>query len=374
MVVINKKQTIPRILLATGQMLWLEQVESYLVENGYHLHTASDQSAALDILQRTSVDAVIAPLTQESAAFFDQLRQRNTASLLLFLADDDVTLTAKDHWLNQADAVIPPGTVYLEQQLPMMLHLHMQNQHLMQRVVNLEADIDRQKRKTDEMAVLKNAIVRNVSHELRTPLLQVKSAVSLMGEDIEDKKLLSYAKNATARLETHVKNITMLGSSLDMRPGPIILRDAVEYARRNLRRVWEHRSQIDRIHLELAPNLPPILADKQGLSTVLQLLMDNAIKFSDDRIEVLAHQEDNVIQIAVRDYGIGIPDDQSQAIFDTFYQVDSSSTRRYGGAGVGLAIVKIILDNHNTIIHVDSTPDEGSTFRFALPVVDISTD
>lgn len=372
MVVIDEQQTVPRILLATGQALWLEQVEAYLLESGYRVHTADNRGTATAIVQGQPVDAVLAPLTEESAVFFHELRQMRAPPLLMFLADEASVLSVDETWTGLADATILPDAMYLEQQLPALLHLHMENRYLKQRVTRLEASLRKQKRRVDEMAVLKNAIVRNVSHELRTPLLQVKSAVSLIGEDVEDEKLLTYARNATARLETHVKNITMLGSSLDIRPSPIILRDAVEYARRNLRRVWEHHDETDRIRPELAPNLPPVLADKQGLSTVLQLLLDNAIKFSEKEVEVLARQEGDTVQIVVRDYGIGIASDQLQAIFETFYQVDSSSTRRYGGAGVGLAIVNLILDNHDTTIYVESTPGEGSTFSFGLPVVDMS--
>lgn len=372
MVVIDEQQTVPRILLATGDILWLEQVEAYLIDSGYRVQTAHDRGTATEIVQGQPVDAVLAPLTEESAVFFHELRQMSVPPLLVFLADEDSVLAVDADWTGLADATLPPAALYLEQQLPALLHLHMENRSLRQRVARLETNLREQKRRVDEMAVLKNAIVRNVSHELRTPLLQVKSAVSLIGEDVEDEKLLMYARNATARLETHVKNITMLGSSLDIRPSPIILRDAVEYARRNLRRVWEHRNEIDRIQAELAPNLPPVLADKQGLSTVLQLLLDNALKFSKKEVKVVAYREGDTVQIAVRDYGIGIAADQLQAIFETFYQVDSSSTRRYGGAGVGLAIVNIILDNHDTQIFVESTPDEGSTFSFGLPVVDIS--
>ncbi|MCA9913170.1 MAG: ATP-binding protein, partial [Anaerolineae bacterium] len=168
------------------------------------------------------------------------------------------------------------------------------------------------------------------------------------------------------------------GQSLDLRVGPIILRDAVEFARRSLGRVWGRRSEAERIQVMLAENLPPVPADKQGLSTVMQLLMDNALKFSgkDQPIEVIGCLRDDHVYIAVRDYGIGIAQDKLQDIFESFYQVDSSSTRRYGGMGIGLALVKLILDHHNTEIHVDSELGKGSTFWFLLPWVDLdkSTD
>jgi signal transduction histidine kinase len=76
----------------------------------------------------------------------------------------------------------------------------------------------------------------------------------------------------------------------------------------------------------------------------------------------------------VKDEGIGIAADKLKHIFDSFYQIDNSSTRRYGGAGVGLALVKIILDLHHTEIHVESDEGKGSTFWFTLPYIELPYD
>lgn len=248
------------------------------------------------------------------------------------------------------------------------------NRALMSQIEALKQELKRHQRSSGEMEILKNAIVQNVSHELKTPLLQVKSAVALLAEDIEDSRLIQYATEATARLETIVRNITMLGSSFDIHIGLVIVRDAVEYARRNLGRVWLHRNEAARIKIELEDNLPPVRADKQGLSTVLQLLMDNALKFSEKEIYVQAKQEGDYVTISVRDYGIGIAKEELDKIFESFYQVDNSSTRRFGGVGIGLALVKLILDHHGVEISVKSEVGKGSQFYFQLPSVKIQPD
>lgn len=248
------------------------------------------------------------------------------------------------------------------------------NRALMSQIEALKQELKRHQRSSGEMEILKNAIVQNVSHELKTPLLQVKSAVALLAEDIEDSRLIQYATEATARLETIVRNITMLGSSFDIHIGLVIVRDAVEYARRNLGRVWLHRNEAARIKIELEDNLPPVRADKQGLSTVLQLLMDNALKFSEKEIYVQAKQEGDYVTISVRDYGIGIAKEELDKIFESFYQVDNSSTRRFGGVGIGLALVKLILDHHGVEISVKSEVGKGSQFYFQLPSVKIQQD
>ncbi|MEO0599571.1 MAG: ATP-binding protein, partial [Chloroflexota bacterium] len=93
--------------------------------------------------------------------------------------------------------------------------------------------------------------------------------------------------------------------------------------------------------------------------------------------EIIGRRDDERVYVGVKDNGIGIEESDVRNIFDSFYQVDGSSTRRFGGAGVGLALVKLILDHHDVKIHVDSEVGKGSTFWFHLPFVnmdDLTTD
>ncbi len=143
--------------------------------------------------------------------------------------------------------------------------------------------------------------------------------------------------------------------------------DSVAHAIRNLRRSWEHKDHIDRIAIKIEPHLPLVLADKQALGIVLQLLIDNGLKFSREQVEVLAQVQDNHVWVAVRDYGIGIEADKLEKIFDPFYQVDNSDARRFGGIGVGLSIVRLILERHHVETQVESQIGQGSTFSFVLP-------
>lgn len=347
-----------------------ETYASGLERSGYQLmllHGAADIS---HLLTTHNVDAILLAATAQSRLLAETLPSEQRQHLLVLLVPQESDVLDANI-LSLVDAVLPTNPLYLEKQLDTLLRLHQSNFAMQRRIAVLEADVAAQKRLTSEIEVLKNAIVRNVSHELRTPLLQVKSAVSLIAEEVSNKQLITYAENATARLETHVKNITMLGHSLDINITPIILRETIDYAKRNLSRIWTRRADVERVQIEIEQNLPPVLADMQGLSTVLQLLMDNAIKFSDKPIQVIARKEGDKIFVGVKDSGIGIDPSKIHDIFDSFYQVDGSSTRPYGGAGVGLALVKLILDHHNIIIHVESKLGEGSLFWFYLPYVDI---
>jgi signal transduction histidine kinase len=123
------------------------------------------------------------------------------------------------------------------------------------------------------------------------------------------------------------------------------------------------------LQVTVAPGLPLGRGDERRLSQVLLNLVGNAIKFTEAgevRVEVRA--TDGTFRVAVADTGPGIaPEDQAK-IFQEFQQVDSSSTRKKGGTGLGLSIAKRIVELHGGRIGVESSPGQGSTFWFTLPV------
>jgi signal transduction histidine kinase len=223
----------------------------------------------------------------------------------------------------------------------------------------------------DDAMILKDAIVHNVSHELKTPVLHCKSAVGLLAEEMPSNKLVGYATEAVSRLEQVVMNLSLLVDSINVNPGPVLVRDAINQAMRSLRRSWEHKDSLDRVQIQLPDRLPAVLADTKGLAIVLQLLLDNALKFSTDRVTVEAQDEGQTVRVTISDHGIGIPASALTHIFEHFYQVDTSSTRRFGGAGIGLSLVQLILDRHHADIEVVSEENKGSSFSFALPVIDL---
>lgn len=106
------------------------------------------------------------------------------------------------------------------------------------------------------------------------------------------------------------------------------------------------------------------------IGQVMTNLVSNAIKFTpaEGTIVISAHAVDGQVQVSVRDTGIGIPAEEQDKVFQRFYQVDSSATRSYRGAGLGLTICKFIVEYHHGRIWVESQVGEGSTFHFALPM------
>jgi two-component system sensor histidine kinase VicK len=127
------------------------------------------------------------------------------------------------------------------------------------------------------------------------------------------------------------------------------------------------------LDISIKPGLDEFVkADPEKLAYALTKIMDNAMKFTDKggSIEIGTSQEGDMALVYVKDTGVGISADKLDLIFERFYQVDSSSTRKYGGNGLGLSIVKDIIDKHKGKVWAESVPGKGSTFYFTVPYFD----
>lgn len=350
----------------------------YTATGGDHFSSAIDQHRP---------DAVLGTRHDPCLQQFSRLFKRDDISraLCVLVSDhddpdnssDNSSGDADDEADTVADFVLPPQASSLGQLKASLrlraqaIQLHHSNRALETQLVQQQKWVQEHERLNDEVNLLKNAIVRNVSHELRTPILHLKAAVGMLAEDNANNKLTAYATEATARVEAIVKNIGQLAASLEIQIAPVLVREVVDQAVRALLRSWQHKDDEGRVRIHIEPGLPPALGDKQGLMTVVQLLLDNALKFSERPVDIAAYTALDGVRIAVCDYGIGIAQSELQKIFDSFYQVDGTSTRRYGGAGVGLAIVRLILDKHGIPIEVESRQGQGSSFIFTLPTAEL---
>jgi len=122
---------------------------------------------------------------------------------------------------------------------------------------------------------------------------------------------------------------------------------------------------------ELPEELPLTLGDQERLELIFGHLVENAIKFSPNggTVTLRAWADEEMICVSVTDGGIGISPDLLGRIFERFYQVDGSTKRRFGGMGVGLALVWEIVEAHGGNVRVESEPGKGSTFTVALPIM-----
>ena len=123
------------------------------------------------------------------------------------------------------------------------------------------------------------------------------------------------------------------------------------------------------LDLELNPSLPEAYFDMKRTGRAVRNLLDNAIKFSpqNGRVKVSSTVERDEVSITVSDDGQGIPEEAISSIFDRFHQLDSSDTRSHGGAGIGLSLVKEIMEKQGGSVSVESRPGKGSVFTLRLP-------
>jgi len=252
------------------------------------------------------------------------------------------------------------------------------NRNLERRVSERTAELRQALERLQELNTLKTNLISNVSHELRTPLAHVKGYVELLEEQElgklspEQSKAVSVISRATLRLEHLIEDLiafstaTREGLALDLRPAQL-----AQLAETVLDRSKDKAALAGvAVQLSVDRGLPQVQADMDKLSWVLYQLVDNAVKFTPagGKVKLWAEQVDRFVTVAVSDTGIGIPSDKLEEIFLPFHQLDGSPTRRRGGTGLGLALVKQIVSAHGASILVESTENSGSTFRFDLPL------
>ena len=225
-----------------------------------------------------------------------------------------------------------------------------------------------------ELDRLKDELVSTVSHELRTPLTSMRGFVELLLErefppeeqrqfleivDIEMKRL---GKLIDDFLDLQRLEAGKLDYAFERQPLRPLILEAV--------RMFEHTSEQHTYELELPDGDLPVSADADRLRQALRNLISNATKYSPDggRVRVAAEIRDGNVRVMVRDQGIGMDEATQKKLFTRFYRADSTATRRIGGTGLGLALVKEIVEAHGGQVGVKSKPGEGSEFHFSLPL------
>ncbi len=219
---------------------------------------------------------------------------------------------------------------------------------------------------------MKKDFVINVSHELRTPLTAIKGYAETLRNEVEtapSQRYVEIIERNTDRL-IHIVNDLLLLSSLEEKATleleDIDLRGFLE----NVIRIFDQRLKDKHLSLvmDVEGDLPTIKADPFKLEQMLLNLLDNALKYTDrGEITVSGDVRDKSVRIQVRDTGIGIPKDDLPRIFERFYVVDKSRSRKSGGTGLGLSIVKHIVLLHNGTIDIESAPGQGTAVTVTLP-------
>jgi signal transduction histidine kinase/DNA-binding response OmpR family regulator len=231
--------------------------------------------------------------------------------------------------------------------------------------------------RTKELDRLKSEFVAVVSHEVRTPLTSIKGSLELLGDDRflqlppPQKELLGICQANTERLITLINDILdfskLEASKLPMTMEPVDLKHVLSEVVENIRNLAAMKKV--EIDVRVDDSTGSVDADPMRVGQVVTNLVGNAIKFSPEgaHVEIFASGDESLVTVSVKDYGRGIAPRDLNRLFQRFAQLDSSTTRKAGGTGLGLVISKGIVEQHGGKIWVESALDQGSTFSFSLP-------
>jgi len=225
---------------------------------------------------------------------------------------------------------------------------------------------------------MKSNFISMISHELRTPLNSINGFVEVVidgqvGElNSRQHEFLGYVQSSALQLTTLVEDILFISKADSgqflLRPGPI---DIDRLVSQTIQSVSPAAAKAE---IEITASLPefsvPLIGDELRLQQVITNLLLNAIKFSasGEPINFRVRQTSSLAEFAIQDHGKGVAPEEHSRIFERFYQSESSQHAQRGGYGLGLAIAKLIVEQHGGRIWLESAPGEGATFYFTLPL------
>lgn len=243
-------------------------------------------------------------------------------------------------------------------------------------VINWASDTEKRIESLQTLAEYRKNFVGNVSHELKTPIFSLQGYLytlldgGIYDESINLKYIEKAAQNAD-RLQHIVEDLESIGQ---MESGKMNLEMATFDIKELIYEVYlDHKRQAEKAKIKLnigySTDFPMmVIADKEAIRQVLNNLITNSIKYGEEAgtTNVNLFNIDKTILVEVSDDGMGIEEKHIEHLFDRFYRVDTNRSRAQGGSGLGLSIVKHIVEAHGQTITVQSTVSEGSTFGFTL--------
>ncbi len=230
--------------------------------------------------------------------------------------------------------------------------------------------------KLEESNEIRNAFMANVSHELRTPLTSIRAYLDTVISEVRPKlegqhgHFLNVILEETIRLTGLVDDLLnfsrMEAGKIDLEREPVRIEDLLKDV---ISVISPEASRKGLAVVQSPGSTPAVPLDRELITQLLMNLLGNAVKFTDYGGVVTARvcDETDGVRVEVRDTGIGISEENLERVFDRFYQTDGSSTRKYGGVGLGLAICRNITERHGGRIWVESEVGKGSVFSAWFP-------
>jgi signal transduction histidine kinase len=280
------------------------------------------------------------------------------------------------HLANKARRHFSPDELKLIESIAQEIGVAADNARLFEQVNQKTAELGQMNEELQEANRAKDEFLSVMSHELRTPLNVITGYAEVLSqgilgeiqrEQLHAVKTISYQSKELLRM---INEILQVGS---IEAGKVTVRMDEVNISEFLTEVQSSYEILAKKEIPLYWNIPSTLpivnTDREKLKHVLQNLINNAIKFTDHgSVTISVRRSSNALEFQVKDTGIGIPKELLPSIFQMFRQLDSSSTRSYGGSGVGLYIVKKFIELLNGTIEADSVLGQGSTFTITLPL------
>ncbi|MBC7250914.1 MAG: GAF domain-containing protein [Anaerolineae bacterium] len=226
-----------------------------------------------------------------------------------------------------------------------------------------------------ELDKLKSDFVSTVSHDLRSPLQTIQTSAELLPRmgylNADQREAVDRITRVVSHMSALVKDLLDIGrieAGVDMEMAPCSLWEVILQGLESWEPVAKDKGLL--LTAELPPSLPLVLGNEQRLGQVVSNLLGNAIKYTfQGQVTIRAFTQGDEVIVTVTDTGVGIAPQHLPHVFEKFYRARSATTNEVEGTGLGLAIVKSVVEHHGGRVWVESEVAQGSTFGFALPVI-----
>ncbi|GIK37504.1 MAG: two-component sensor histidine kinase [Chloroflexota bacterium] len=228
----------------------------------------------------------------------------------------------------------------------------------------------------EQVEAMRRELIANVAHELRTPLTSIKGYMEGLIDGVlpVEPSTFQQVYREADRLHRLVSDLQELSrveaGAFYLNRQPLQMNDLITHIADRLRPQFGEKNIALHLNLPAKPSVPPVLADEDRLSQVLLNLMGNALQYTPDggTVTITAKTQNRELLVNISDTGVGIPPEHLPYLFTRFYRVDKSRSRVGGGSGIGLTIVKHLVEAHGGHVWVESQGvGRGSTFGFGLP-------
>lgn len=365
-----------RILIVDDEESLVGALSEFLALRGYEVSTATNARQALALIHESTFGVVVSDLRlpgMNGVELLEHVLDVDPQTVVIIMTGYASVQSAVDALKKGAyDYVIKPFSVHeLEKTVKSGLEKrklsreNLQLSHLMRKLVEIDQ--------------VKSNIISTVSHEFRTPLMSLRGYLSMLtkfaegGDPISEteKKWLRAMRDNLGRLEMLILNLLTMTEG---NAGDLLIADdqvnLVEVVKDSASRLDAlARSKDVEVTVDPSPEIS-IRGDAEKLGIAFSNIIENAIKFNleSGSVRIVVSDADHEgVRVSVSDTGIGIPEDKIASMFDCFTQLDMTQTRRFGGAGLGLPVAKMIIGGHHGRIEIGSSPGKGSTFTVWLP-------